>query len=193
MPAGAFSVTVLAMPLPLTVSVSTIDGRIELRIAALGELGRRSVDRAGHARGVAAQGEGLGIVARLEDHDPGVGPAGRRAQVEGAVAAERDAAVGAARAGIVAAGVEDRHPGAGDARVAGDRETPSLDDVEAAIQRERAVSRNADLAVNAGLDRRGRVPAQALGAVVGQAGGARRRAARPAGRATTAAPVVGAD
>ena len=99
-------------------------------VAALGELGRRRVDRAGHPlHGVAAEGQGLGVVAGLEDHDAGVGPGGRRGQVVRAVAAQRDAAVGAARGGVLAAGVEDHHARAADAGVAGDREAAALDDV----------------------------------------------------------------
>ena len=92
--------------------------RIERPITALGKRGPRRVDRAGDPRGIAAHGDGLRVVARLEEHDPRIGPARQRAQVEGGVAAQRDAAVGAAGPGIIAAGVDDHHPGAGDAGVA---------------------------------------------------------------------------
>ena len=57
------------------------ESRVELGAAALGELCRRCVDRAGHARGVAADREGLGIVAWLENHDSRVGPGRKRTQV----------------------------------------------------------------------------------------------------------------
>ena len=112
------------------VIVSAMICRIERCVAALVYLGRRRVDRAGHTRGVAAEREGLGVVARLEDHDPRIRSGGERAQVVRAVAAERDAAVGAARARVIAAGVDDQHARAADARVARDREAASFDDVE---------------------------------------------------------------
>ena len=93
---------------------------------------------------------------------------------------------------VLAAGVDDHHPRAADAGVAGDGEAASFDDVGAAVHGERGVSRDADLAVDAGLDRRGRIAAEALGAIIGQAGGARLSAARPADRQPPPPPVVGA-
>ena len=57
---------------------------------------------------------------------------------------ERDAAVGAARARVVAAGIDDHHARAGDAGVAGDREAAALDDVGAAVQGEAGVARDGD-------------------------------------------------
>ena len=66
-------------PVPADCQGIDDDGRVDLGIAALGELCCRSVDRAGHSGGVAGQGQGLRIVGRLEDDDSGIGPACRRA------------------------------------------------------------------------------------------------------------------
>ena len=50
------------------------ESRVELGVAALGELCCRCVDRAGHTRGVAADRKGVGIVAWLENHDSRIVP-----------------------------------------------------------------------------------------------------------------------
>src|SRR5439155_16604755 len=117
-------------------------------------------------RGIAAHGDGVGVIRRLEEHDARIGPARRRAQADRGVAALRDAAVGAAAPGIIAAAVDDHHPGAGDAGVARDREAAALDDVDPAGHRQPGVLRYADAAVDARLDRRRRVATEAEGAVV---------------------------
>src|SRR5262249_39141503 len=64
-------------------------------------------------QGIAAEGNGAGVVARLEEEDASVGPAVQRRQVDGAVAAEGEVAKGAGAVGqgVVAAGVVDQHPG----------------------------------------------------------------------------------
>ena len=81
MPAGGVKVRPLAIAAPLKLSVSTT---IEIGLEVLptwalplsAELGRRGVDHAGDSlRGGAAEGQGLGIVAALEDQDAGIRPA----------------------------------------------------------------------------------------------------------------------
>ena len=176
----------------------------DLGAAALDELGRRRVDHAADPlHGGAAEGQGLGIVASLEDQDAGVGPAGGRGQADRSAAAERDRAEGAAvgRAVVAGAEVEDGDIGAADGRGAGDPqaaaleddrgprgdrddraarggEAAALDDVGAGGQRHLGGPRDADLAVDAGLDRRGRAAADGLRTIVRQAGGNRRQRER---------------
>ena len=104
----------------------------------------------------------------------------------------RDAAVGAARRGILAAGVDDHHAGAADAGVARDREAAALDDVGAAVQGQPGVSRDADLAVDARLDRRGRIAAEVLGSRSWSVPTVLGSGSEASGSATTAAPVTGA-
>ena len=99
---------ILATPLPLIVSVSTTRDALSRALPLSESWAAGSVDRSGHARGVAAQAQCLGVVARLEDHDSRVGPAARWAQVVRAVAAQADAAIGSTRRGEVAAGIEDQ-------------------------------------------------------------------------------------
>ena len=112
-------------------------GAANLGIAALGELGRRGVDRAGDPlHGVAAEGEGLGVVTGLEEQDPGIRARACRRQADAAIAAERDGPEGStvrSRTGVKAgADVENGHPGPSDSRVTRDREAASFEDIRAA-------------------------------------------------------------
>ena len=128
-------------PLPLIVSVSTIERAFELGVSALGELCRRCVDRAGDPRMALPLKVRALVLSRSGRSDPGIRPGGGRGQADRPIAAQGDAAVSAAV--LLLGALKIITPVPLTLRVAGDREAAALDDVDAGVHRQLGVARDA--------------------------------------------------